>query len=449
MPVAVITTAGAGTWRPPADCPAGTVLTLDAWGGGAGASGRVGSAFGAAGAGGAYQPSSYVVTPNDVANGIAYVVGAGSNGASGANPSAGGNSTWSTNNLNVIQDSTNIGAVVGDLSTTGVMPTLANGLNSQWNLFNMTGATVAIAGFGTTPEGFPYTDFDVSGTCTSGVIQIAHGWGTASASVSYTYSVYLQLMSGNFTNVTGFNLAFDDTTGTLAAPSYLSTPLFTGIANPTGTLTRFSGTATTAATTTTITAYTYIQTSTTLPLNFRLRIAGVQVEQAASASFFKSTPGYTLAQGGPAPSGTTGGVGSSASNVGTGTPRAGGNGAAFNAAGSGGGGAAGAAGAGGAGNTSGQGGQGDATTGGLGGAVKATSPGNSGVSNTEGGGGGGGLTTVAGTGGAGGAPGGGGGGAAVATGTGGKGGDGQFRITYTPGFFPWRLQTQLGPILAQ
>lgn len=191
---------------------------------------------------------------------------------------------------NVIQDSTNIGAVIGTVGGTGSLPTLANGLNSQWNLFNVTGATVAVAGFGTTSGRFPYIDISVSGTCTSGIIQISHGWCTASASVPYTYSPYLQLMAGNFTNVTGVNLGFDDTTGTLASPSYLSTPLFTGIANPTGTLTRFSGTATSAATTTTIIPYVYIQTSTTLPLSFTLRIAGVKLEQGSSATAFDLTP---------------------------------------------------------------------------------------------------------------------------------------------------------------
>jgi hypothetical protein len=418
------------TWTVPGDCPVGTSVLAEAWGAGSGGSGT-GATNGGGGGGGAYASSNYIVTPNDVASGISYILQAGGAGNTGVG-SVGPDTSWSTNNINTIQDSTNIGAVVGTIGGAGSLPTLGSALNSQWNLFSAAGATVSVVGFGTSPEGFPYVDISVTGTCTSGIIQIAHGWGTATASASWTYSTYLQLMSGNFTNVTGFNLGFDSNSGTLAAPSYISTPLFSGIANPTGTLTRFSGAATTAAGTTNIVAYTYITTSTTLPLNFTLRIAGVQQEQAASATFFKSTPGYTLADGGAAPITTGGGAGgSSANSIGSIATFVGGSGRAYNAAGSPGGGAAGPLGTGGTPSTT---TSGTGNNGGVAGvAVASTSPGNAGVSNVEAGSGGGALISVLGTGGAGGAPGGGGGGSDFTSGTrtGGAGGRGQIRLTYT------------------
>src|SRR6185437_2919338 len=106
----LITATGAGTWTVPPDCPAGTTIVAETWGAGAGASGRVSTTFGAAGAGGAYAKENYVVTANDVTNGIPYVVGAGSAGTSGANPTAGGYTIFGTN---VIGNSNMNGAVTG------------------------------------------------------------------------------------------------------------------------------------------------------------------------------------------------------------------------------------------------------------------------------------------------------------------------------------------------
>ena len=84
-----------------------------------------------------------------------------------------------------------------------------------------------------------------------------------------------------------------------------------------------------------------------LPIDITFRIAGVQMEAAATPSFYKTSPGYTIAKGGSAPITTAGGVGGLAtSSIGTVNTYNGGSGLAYSASGSGGGGSAGKAGAG-------------------------------------------------------------------------------------------------------
>lgn len=420
MTTVTLATTGAGTWGVPPDCPAGTSVTVEAWGAGSGASGRIsagGGTFGAAGAGGAYASNAYTITPNDVASGVVFALGAGTAGLSGANPAAGGDTSWSTNNLNLLQDSIMTGAVSG---SPGSLPVnFSDGGGGA-------GLTRTISkGF---VSGFYYIDIRYNGTSADTGVYFYIATSVTATVATYAASVYQALVGGSASGVT-FTIQVDAST---AGSVYISSPINSGNAafTPTATLTRTSAAAANPATTALINMDINIGYSSGAAIDFTLRIAAPQYELAGAASFYKSTPGYTLAKGGGAPSGTTGGTGgATATSIGT-TKFAGGNGAAFNANGSGGGGSGGKDGAGVAGNTSGQGGQGDSTSGGLGGAVKATSPGNPGIDNIEGGGGGGGLKTVSGTGGLAGVPGGGGGGAAVATSTGGTGARGQIRLTY-------------------
>ena len=428
----VITTTGAGTWSVPANLPAGSSVTVETWGAGSGANGQTSTSFGAAGAGGAYASSNYVITPNDISYGVPYVIGAGSAGGAGANPAAGGNTSWSVN-TNAIQISNNLGASQG---TPGTLPTWSGGLSGStpsWSTLGGTGLTTSIVGLGTTGGGFPYIIVNLSGVCSSGYYQLLMGQCAATASQPWTYSSYLQVLGGSLANVSAMYLAYDTYSGSFASPTAITYAKLQASVTPTSTFTQYSGTATSDVGTTIIYPYLYLTVSSTLAINLQLLIAGVQLEQSSTATYFKSTPGYTLAAGGGAQSGNTGGTGGAASSsTGSISAYSGGNGANYNAAGSGAGASAGPAGAGAAGTTAGQGGQADNGSGGVGGAVSATSPGNAGTANVEGGGAGGGLKTVSGTGGAGAVPGGGGGGTAVAAGTGGAGAGGQLRLTYFP-----------------
>lgn len=418
MPVSLITTPGAGVWTVPGDCPAGTVLTVETWGAGSGGSGRVGSTFGSGGGAGAYASNSYTVTLADIANGIPYVVGAGSAGTSGANPAAAGFSSWGTNNI--IANTTNVGAVVG---APGTLPT-------GWIFASGAGLTTQIIGIGTT-AGLPYIDIQWAGTTTATTALLEFSTGTTPATVNrYTMGAYFQVVGGATTGLTSVSLIVDAYNGA----TYLSSPGLQIITMPTGTLTRASvTTSANPATTNFVLPYLRLAYTTSTAINLTLRIAGLQMETGTALTPYTSSsnPGCALADGGAAPAALVGGAGGTVADSLGSTIFAGGAGASYNAAGAGGGGSAGKDGIGAAGTTAGVGGQGDLTTGGLGGAVKTTTPGNAGTANTEGGGGGGALKTVAGTGGAGGYPGGGGGSAAVATGTGGAGANGQIRLTYT------------------
>lgn len=434
--VTTLTTPGAGSWPVPLDCPPGTLLTVEEWAAGAGANGQTSTSFGAGGGGGGYASSVIRV---DARSSYSYSIGAGSNGGTGANPAAGGNTSFSVS-PNLISNTTNVGIVTG---TPGTLPT---GLA----IFNQNGLTTSVIGSGIDTNGLPYLDISFVGTTTAtGSTQLNFGNVPISPSTQYTFSGSLSFVGGSLTNVTSFGLNVD--TETLTG-SYLATPI-----NPTpavtSTSTRFQGTATSGATAFLANLYVVFGYTTGTAINVTLRYAGFQFEAAAAASTFTTTPPTNvLASGGQGPVGNTGGLGGAVSNsMGT-TKFAGGAGAAFNASGSGGGGGAGKDGAGQVGTTAGVGGHGDGTSvGGAGGAVKTTSPGNPGTANVEGGGGGGGLTTAAGTGGAGGAPGGGGGGTAVASGTGGAGARGQIRLTYTsvPPVPFNRFNRLMTPILAQ
>jgi hypothetical protein len=444
--VGTATLTSGSLWIPPADCPVGTKVTVNAWGAGSGASGRsAGASFGAAGAGGAFANTpAYFVTPNDVANGVGYVIGAGSAGTAGSNPSAGGNTSFAANNLlNLLINSTNQNAVVG---SPGTNPT--NGGPT-----NLGGLSASVVAFGTNPtSGYQYIQYRLYGTSSGGILPIIAYTTNAITSATYTGSFRVAYVAGSLANISGVTMAFDSFTSGFA--SYLSTTINLPI-TLTGTMTPYSGQAATPATTAVGNLYLAIPCAAGA-IDITIQIEALQFELGSSVTAWKSTGGYTLAQGGGAPSATTGGVGSAtlcvaglsgyseaggsgaayiAAGAGAGLSgysEAGGSGAAYNAAGAGGGGAGGPSGVGAAGTTAGVGGQADNGGGGLGGAVKTTSPGNPGAANANGGGGGGALTTVgAGTAGAGGLPGGGGGAAVVAGATGGAGAGGQITLSWT------------------
>lgn len=423
MAQAIINTGVSSTWVVPAGLNAGTFIVVEGWGGGGGGGSRSsGSAFGSGGGGGGYILSSYMLTPNDVANGIAYVVGATVAGGAGGDGVNGNNTTFSTNVVNLLPNSIMNGCVPPSTQPTG------------WSI-DTPSPTLTMSNLG---PGFAagMSSLDCNWTGTTGGTNFACSFSsfiTASPSSAYTASGYFALVGGSTTNITSIVLSVTNWTG---AHVFISTMASTTV-TLTGNLVRWTVSGTSASNTGALTVGLVCNCSTSVAVNITIRVAGVQLEKAAAATFYKSTPGYLLVGGGSRSNGASGGAGGTGS-VGTGTAHAGGAGAAFNAAGSGGGGAGGKDAIGGVGTTAGVGGQGDPAVGGAGGAVSTTSPGNPGTANVEGGGGGGGLTTVGGTGtaaGAGAVPGGGGGGQvfwnSVSNSSGGTGANGQLRITYT------------------
>jgi hypothetical protein len=364
----------------------------------------------------------YTVTPHDVASGISFTQNTGSAGTGAANSTAGTDTSFSTNNINLFPNSINTGAVVG---TPGTLPT-------GWSYSgNPAGLTTSVVGFGTDlNSGFPYVDLRVNGT------------PGASGNVNLFFAI--GLTSGIATSTTyfeSFYTCYRDNVGTgltnIATPflQFIDGVSFAGIgfANFTWTTTLTRTPSCTGATTTNANVNISMGFAVTngAAIDITFRIAGTQFEAAGSASFWKSSACYVLARGGGATSGVTGGVGgATATSIGNVAKNAGGGGATRTAGGGGGG----AAGKDGAGTT--------ATTG-TGGTGDAGSGGAAGVSNVEGGGG----ATAAVSPGAAGAPGG-GGGAATTTNNGSAGGRGQVRITYTsvsygPILKPWKQRPML------
>lgn len=429
MPVVLL---NSGTlWFPPIDCPAGTTVKVECWGPGSGASST--PTQGTGGGGGAYAVSnSYAITPNDVLNGIPFIIPAGGAGTSAAATVAPGDASWSNGILNLFPASTWAGVAVG---------TLPAGWSINTSDTNITGAVTAYG----VNNGYNFFDFRLHGTATgSTTYHVGANWLPATAALTYTMSGYFAVVGGSTANFT--NLIFEADAGT-ASYGYLGT-YFQLIFTPTAALTRVSSNAVMPATTTQIAPYIEFSYNTGAVVDITLRIAGWQIELGSTLTPYKSTPGYTLAKGGAAHAGTTGPAGGAAAACVYATAAySGGNGASYNAAGSGGGGAGGPAGNGNTGLTTGIGGSGDAGAGGAGGASQTTSPGNPGGSSLLGGGGGGALLSVSGIGGAGGSPGG-GGGAATVSGTGGNGAGGAIQLTYTATAWPSTRQSALAPFMA-
>lgn len=429
----VVLTSGT-LWMPPSDCPAGTSINVEAWGAGAGAGS--GASFGSGAAGGAYVSTSmYVVTPNDVANGVPYALGVGSIGRSNAQPSNGGATSWSNNNLNLINNATYQGGAVG---TPGTLP-------FSWGAFNLAGSGLSLdlVSLYNDLTGMPVIAFRLHGTA-AGTPTIVFGpTGEPVTPGSYTDSLYMAQGGGSQTNVTAIGYVVDAFDG---GGNYLSTPI-----SPTVSLTtafqRFSSPVTMPASTASSNNCAYV-TCAAGAVDLTVLFKGFQMEAGGTLTAWKSTPGYTLAPGGAAGIGTAGGVGSTTGYVTDffGYAEPGGNGQAYSAAGSGGGAP---------GNPGGMGGSASGGNGGVGGAgqlggpVSTTTPGNSGLPDVSGGSGGGGLVRTSGVGGSGGFPGAGAGACTGSAGTGGNGAGGQIRLTYAA-TLPFRPATvAFQPILAQ
>lgn len=426
MATVVLDNTSSSPWMPPGDCPAGTVLTIENWGSGSGASGGS-TSFRAGGSGGGYAYTQYTVTSSDVSSGIAFSISAGSSGTAAANPTAGPDTTFGTAPKNLVPNSNFVGAS----SSPSTLPL-------GWATQNTTGLNPTVVGTGVDgTSGLNYVDISFNGNTSGTSFVILFGQNNSagsesnclpvSPSLSYTASVWIS--ATNQTNITGCFYQIDWAT---SAQAFASTSnIISGMA-PTTTPVRKSGTATSAATAAMADLrllFTVAAAGTAV--NFTVRLSGPYLAQEASFSSFQATPtSYVLAKGGPPPSGTTGGTASAPGNSFGFASFAGGNGAT-RTQGGGGGGAAGKDGAGGSATTA-TGGTGDNTHGGA-----------ANTDNVEGGGGG----TASTSGHIGGAPGG-GGGANTSTGSGGTGGRGQVRLTYTPfvaptGFLPIRRRLSL------
>lgn len=417
MTTVLLQTPGAGTWTVPVTCPAGTVINVENWGAGSGASGRVGTNFGAAGGAGAWVPKQYMISAADVASGIPYVIGAGSSGTSGSNPSAGGDTTFGTVSANLIPNSNMLGATSGTVTSSAQLP-----VNMDWN---SPASPLAVTLAQGVASGFNYIDIHFSGTPSDSELRIYFIVNApVLASNSYTGSMRHAIVAGSTSGIT-FSLQADSAD---SGGGFLSTVIADTV-TPTGSLTQTSGTGVSDASAAFLTIFASAIYTPGVPINCTWRLAAPQLELGGSATTFKPTPSFITAPGGGAPAGTIGGVGGNRFTIGGDVLNPGGSGADYSSLGSGGGGAAGKDGNGNDGDTNGA--PGDFGNGGAGGGSKTTSPGNAGASNVEGGGGGGPLVTNPGTGGAGGSPAGGGGAAAVATGTGGRGGNGQIRLTFS------------------
>lgn len=411
-------------WTVPTNCVVGTALTVECWGGGSGGSG--GNSFSAGGGASAYASSTYIVTPNDISNGISFAIGSGSAGTTSSDPSAAGSTSWSINK-NLVPNSIMAGAAIGGALPTGWLAELSSGLS------------VAVANLGIdAATGLTFIDLHFTGTASGAdvpwVIYYPPGSSylsgtiiSVSPSTTYVQSGYFAIVAGSTSNLNGGDIGeiqFDtfDNNGNYVGGSYDG-----GAISLTSTLTQFSNSYEIPSSGVSyVDQYFQFNTAGAGAIDITIRIAGLQFEASSTPTYWQSTPGYTFAQGGGAPVGNSGGAGGSAtSSVGSISTFSGGSGANTSGGGAGGGGSGGKLGAGSNGG-SGSGGASDNGSGGAGGNFSSVSPGSPGGSNVEGGGGGGAII-ISGTGGAAGAPGGGGGSGGT---TGGAGAIGQIRISY-------------------
>jgi len=440
MASALLTTTSGSpqTWSPSAvGLQAGDCLVVEAWGPGSGGSGSS-TSFRAGGAGGAYAKSPvYVLTPDNIANGVPYTLTAGGAGTGAANSGVGTNTSFASA-ANLVPNSINLGAVVGTVGSGGVLPiattTPVSGFFSDWRLWAGT-CNVDVVNFGIVPGGtgvgLPFIDIRLynAAPTASDILRIAF-CVTVGAGLTITNSVYHQLVGGSLSNIDHLAIAASAFTAAAAYVGDVGDTNFT----PASTMAQVSGSgATGASTAAAVISYNvFVPAVPTGAIDITIRFAGAQFEIAGSATAFKSTPGFTIAAAGSATSGTTGGVGGLASActptnaVYTGAVAFSGGSGATRTQGGGGGGSAGKDGAGGS-STTATGGTGDNGSGGA-----------ANTSNVEGGGGGTAATTAN----AGGAPGG-GGGAATTTNNGAAGGRGQIRLTWLPLFTPNTLNAPM------
>ena len=195
-----------------------------------------------------------IIDPNDVTNGVAYTIGSGGAGGTGVG-SVGGDTYWSTNNLNILPNTVNTGAIVGNTASIGSLPT-------GWVNDDQGTLVVTIIGFGTDAStGLPYIDINWSGTSsTTGPLFTFATFAPALASTQYTLSIYYAIVGGSLTNITHYAITWDDYTA--GGATYIGNVAATFITAPTSTLTRYSLSGTNASNAATAEPYFYFNYDT-------------------------------------------------------------------------------------------------------------------------------------------------------------------------------------------
>jgi hypothetical protein len=179
---------------------------------------------------------------------------------------------------------------------TAVAPVAAGQVPSIWVGYNTgSGLTQQVVGTGTT-NGLDYIDLQISGTTTAavasvGFVSIEQSTGISAVSgQTWDFSTYAQLLSGSLTNVT---LAVD--VSERASTGALLTTHLVGI-TPDGNLTRYQTAALfTNASTANAQPLIRITAASGVAVNFTLRVAAPQLEQAPGAGPWTRTTGTAAA----------------------------------------------------------------------------------------------------------------------------------------------------------
>jgi hypothetical protein len=178
---------------------------------------------------------------------------------------------------NSIRNNTMVGAVAG---TPGTSPT-----NWSINFNTVTGLSSSVVGTGT-ENGITYIDIRINGTPSASIlqgVQILFDTNTgiaASASQTWTESLYLRVVAGSTANIPNFRINIQQFNATVFVLSNS-----TVIANPTSTQTRFVATSTFSASTTThALPLLALETTSGAAIDITLRIGLPQLEQGAFAT---------------------------------------------------------------------------------------------------------------------------------------------------------------------